>query len=507
MPTAQDSPSRIGKYPIVRVLGEGSMGVVYEAFDPNIRRRLAIKTIRRDLIESGTGGSVVSRFKTEAQAAGGLSHPGIAGVYEYGEDEQCAYIAMEFVTGNTVREYIARKTRFAEEDILAIMTQLLDALGYAHSRKVIHRDIKPANLMITLDGHLKITDFGIARVEAGGATVDGSVMGTPGFMAPEQFGHERVDHRVDLYAAAATLYQLLAGRPPFTGSLERVMYQTVMDDPAPPSESPGAQRWQHFDPLVLRGLSRDPDHRFASAAEFRDALVALARAPITRTISEQTLIMDALVPESGGRPASIIFGATQATGSPAFPATADPKGWDATQLARIETDLARLIGPVARLLVRRAAQQTRDPAALRLMLAEQLGSEEERARFLGTAGTNPPTGPASVMARAGTLLGGWRPGSDSSAAAPATPSSAAPQGANPAAGTNPDLPLDDATVERCARLLAERIGPIARVLVKRAAAKAQGRDAFLRALAESAADSTEPTELLAALRRAISAGP
>ena len=164
-------PERIGKYPIVRTLGEGAMGVVYEAFDPIIRRPLAIKTIRRALIESHeTGAAAVARFKTEAQAAGGLAHPGIASVYEYGEDDQCAYIAMEFVTGNTLREYISRKTVFAEEDVLSMMLQLLDALGYAHSRKVLHRDIKPANLMITRDGRLKVTDFGIARVEANGVT-------------------------------------------------------------------------------------------------------------------------------------------------------------------------------------------------------------------------------------------------------------------------------------------------------------------------------------------------
>ncbi len=130
-------PERVGKYPIVRILGEGAMGVVYEAFDPVIRRPLAIKTIRRALMDSdAAGAAAVARFKTEARAAGGLAHPGIAAVYEYGEDPLGAYIAMEFVNGNTLRDYIARGTRFAEEDVLAIMAQLLSALGYAHAREV-----------------------------------------------------------------------------------------------------------------------------------------------------------------------------------------------------------------------------------------------------------------------------------------------------------------------------------------------------------------------------------
>ena len=125
-------PQRLGKYPISRVIGEGAMGVVYEAFDPVIRRPLAIKTIRRELVEgSEKGASMVARFRNEAQAAGRLMHPGIAAVHEYGEDDDCAYIVMEFVSGASLREYLARNTRFPEHDVLSIMCQLLDALEYA----------------------------------------------------------------------------------------------------------------------------------------------------------------------------------------------------------------------------------------------------------------------------------------------------------------------------------------------------------------------------------------
>ncbi len=502
-------PERIGKYPIVRVLGEGAMGVVYEAFDPVIKRPLAVKTIRRELIASDTAGeAAVARFKTEAQAAGALAHPSIAAVYEYGEDERCAYIAMEFVSGNTLREYISRKTRFLEQDVVAIMAHLLDALAYAHSRRIIHRDIKPANLMITRDGRLKVTDFGIARVEANGVTLAGAVIGTPGYMAPEQFSAEDIDHRADVYAAAASLYQVLTGQLPFTGTIEQVMYKTVMNDPAPPSSVDGAQRWAHFDEVVLRGLARDRELRYASARAFREALFEVARQPGAETITEQTLIMEWSPPEGVARPPTLsrtsatastaassgtrgTGAATRAIGGSATGTSlaADvPAGWDAGTLARIEADLARHIGPLAKVLVRRAARETTDPGTLRERLAQHLGSADEQTRFLGAADARersltatrviaePPSGRAEATAT--------RPLAEASADA---------------------LPWDDALLERSVTLLTRRIGPIAKVMVRRAAQRSATRGDFFAALAAMAADSTDPQSLLADLRALPSA--
>ena len=493
-------PERIGKYPIVRVLGEGAMGVVYEAFDPVIKRPLAIKTIRRELIASDSAGAAaVARFKTEAQAAGALAHPGIASVYEYGEDERCAYIAMEFVSGNTLREYISRKTRFLEQDVVAIMAHLLDALAYAHSRRIIHRDIKPANLMITRDGRLKVTDFGIARVEANGITLAGAVIGTPGYMAPEQFSAEDIDHRADLYAAAASLYQVLTGQLPFTGTIEQVMYKTVMNDPVPPSSIEGAQRWAHFDDVVLRGLARDREQRYGSARAFREALLEVARQPGAETITEQTLIMEWSPPEGVARPPTLsrtagTRGTGVGTGAVGGSATGTslanelPPGWEAGTLARIEADLARHIGPLAKVLVRRAARETTDPGTLRERLAQHLSTPDEQTRFLGSADARersltatrvvaePTTGP--------TVATGTRPGGE-------TPADA--------------LPWDDALLERSVTLLTRRIGPIAKVMVRRAAQRSTTRGELFATLASMAADSTDPQSLLADLRALPSA--
>ncbi|HEU0204159.1 MAG TPA: serine/threonine-protein kinase, partial [Burkholderiaceae bacterium] len=142
-------PERFGKYPITGVLGKGAMGVVYKALDPVIKRQVAIKTIRKELIEDDTKAeSIAARFRHEARAAGALQHPGIVSVYEYGEDNDFAYIAMEYVEGASLREYFARKVPFEEKDIVSLMAQLLEALAHAHERGVWHRDIKPANLIV-----------------------------------------------------------------------------------------------------------------------------------------------------------------------------------------------------------------------------------------------------------------------------------------------------------------------------------------------------------------------
>src|SRR5882757_696777 len=183
----QQVPEKLGKYPLLSMIGRGAMGVVYRSFDPHIRRPIALKTIRRDLLEDDGAEAFAARFRNEAQAAGRLLHPGIVAVYEYGEDEEFAFIAMEYVEGSSLRQYFERKVRFEERDVVSVMAQLLDALQYAHEQGVWHRDIKPANIIIMNNGRIKVADFGIARVESSTLTQVGVVMGTPGFIAPEQY--------------------------------------------------------------------------------------------------------------------------------------------------------------------------------------------------------------------------------------------------------------------------------------------------------------------------------
>ncbi|MDH5577688.1 MAG: protein kinase [Betaproteobacteria bacterium] len=299
------SSERLGKYEILETLGRGAMGVVYKGFDPGIDRTVAIKTVRKELIEDDDrAGMALARFRNEARAAGRLSHPGIVAVYDYGESDAVTYIAMEYVQGNSLREYFNRGTRFSEPDIVSIMAQLLDALQHAHDAGVWHRDIKPANLIIMSNGRLKIADFGIARIETSQLTQTGMVMGSPGYMAPEQYAGGAVDFRADLFAAGVVMHQLLTGSRLFTGSAEQVAYKICHQDaPAPSAVDPG-KGWERYDAVVARALAKDPAQRHASARAFRDAIVGVYAAPANVAISEETVIAAPTMPAAMFEPSN-----------------------------------------------------------------------------------------------------------------------------------------------------------------------------------------------------------
>src|SRR5687767_9732831 len=288
---AASIPDRLGKYPITGVLGKGAMGIVYRGTDPVIKRPVAIKTIRKELIDDDERTETLStRFRREAQAAGALCHPGIVSVYEYGEDAEHAYIAMEYVEGNSLREYLGSGATFDEHDSVSIMAQLLDALQFAHDHTVWHRDIKPANILLMRNGRIKLTDFGIARIEASDRTKTNVVMGTPGYIAPEMYLGGQIDHRVDIFSAGVLFYNLLCGQTPFRGRSEAVMHDVCYHDPMPPSSVESGRHWPQYDAVVARALAKSPADRFQSAAEFRAAIVAQYAEPLNSTLSDATIV-------------------------------------------------------------------------------------------------------------------------------------------------------------------------------------------------------------------------
>lgn len=269
--------TRLGKYEIWRELGRGAMGVVYEAFDPLIQRTVAIKTILKSSFDKSEAEEAFSRFRREAQAAGRLTHPKIVSIYEYGEDEDMAYIVMELIRGKELKEYFDREERFDLKDGIHIVLQLLDALDYSHSRGVVHRDIKPANILITEDGLVKVADFGIAKIESTHLTQVGIVLGTPTYMSPEQFMGKSVDRRTDIYSAGVVLYQFLTGTRPFTGSVISIMHKAVNQEAVPPSQlNPAVPK--SIDEVVKKAMAKRPDDRYQTAAEFMEALKAAADA-------------------------------------------------------------------------------------------------------------------------------------------------------------------------------------------------------------------------------------
>src|SRR4030088_2729722 len=270
MPTV----TKAGRYEIVGELGRGAMGVVYKAMDPVIGRTVAVKTIR--LSEEGTGLSrpeLLTRFQTEARAAGLLTHPNIVVVFDAGEEEGLYYITMELVEGKSLQALIDAGQAFPLPRTLRIMEQTCSALQFAHERNVIHRDIKPANLMLTADDSVKITDFGTAKIlQFGTVQQTAHVMGTPSYMSPEQVKGRAVDGRSDIFSLGVMLYEMVTGEKPFPGqNITTVIYKIVNEEPVPPKQvNPSVHAG--ISAVVMRALAKDPDTRYQSCREMLEDL-------------------------------------------------------------------------------------------------------------------------------------------------------------------------------------------------------------------------------------------
>jgi len=517
------APERLGKYRLLSVIGKGSMGVVYKSFDPHIKRPVALKTIRQDLLDDDIE-NFPARFRIEAQAAGGLSHPGIVAVYEYGEEGGYAYLAMEYVDGRSLRECFEEKVRFSVEQVINIQSQLLNALQYAHDRGVWHRDIKPANILITGNGQVKVTDFGIARIETPRLTQAGSIMGTPGFIAPEMYLTDTFDHRIDVFAAGVVLYQLLADAPPFTGTPEKIMLKVCHETPLPPSVAGRQPAIRPFDTVVLQALARRPEERLPSAARFLDVLLHAQAHSGDAAGADETIIgrrplgsgaasasVSQPPPERGAAFAPVGEGpcepsvATASVGQPPSepsaastpirqppPESGAPSGptseppstdtdssahWDMEELGRIEARLALLVGPIAKVMVRRAARDTTDLASLIRWVAAKMTNLEDREQFLTGAGIAAASVTPPVRSNSEAQGSGGRP-LGSAASAP--------------------RPLTAEDIARASRLLAGYVGPIALVLAKRAAT-GSSREEFIASLASHLSDEADRARFLRAV--------
>jgi serine/threonine-protein kinase len=269
---------QLGRYQIERVLGKGAMGVVYLARDPVIGRFVALKTLNVPA-EAEEAEEFRQRFLREAQAAGILNHPGIVTVFDAGVDEASglSFIAMEYVEGKSLKELLKAGHIFTFSEVARIGAALASGLDYAHARGVIHRDIKPANILITNQGAIKITDFGVARLESSNLTAEGQFIGTPNYMSPEQVAGTPVDGRSDLFSLGVVVFELLTGTRPFGGnSLTEVSYKIVHEAPPIPSHLRPSLP-PPFNPILLKLLEKDPARRYQKGADVARALDALRR--------------------------------------------------------------------------------------------------------------------------------------------------------------------------------------------------------------------------------------
>jgi predicted Ser/Thr protein kinase len=269
---------QLGRYLIERQLGKGAMGVVYLARDPVIGRFVALKTLNVPA-ESEEADEFRQRFLREAQAAGLLTHPGIVTVFDAGVDEATglSFIAMEYVEGKSLKELLKSGHMFTYSEVARVGAALATALDYAHGKGVVHRDIKPANILITTQGAIKITDFGVARLESSNLTAEGQFIGTPNYMSPEQVAGTPVDGRSDLFSLGVVVFELLTGQRPFGGnSLTEVSYKIVHEAPPIPSHLRPALP-PAFNPILLKLLEKDPARRYQKGADVARALDALRR--------------------------------------------------------------------------------------------------------------------------------------------------------------------------------------------------------------------------------------
>ena len=411
-------------------------------------------------------------------------------MYEYGEDAGHAFIAMEFVEGKSLRDYFRLGVRFSVRDTVSVMVQLLDALEHAHLHSVWHRDIKPANIIITTSGRMKLADFGIARIEGSDRTKTNMLLGTAGYIAPEYYLSATFDHRVDIFAAGGVFYELLTGQAPFRGTQEAIMFNTCYVDPEPPSVVTVGQCPPQFDAIIARALKKTPDERYPSASAMREAILAVNTELASDAASDTTVIMAPLRttewPSVPSVNISLMSGPKFADGTHSPTLTPPPTGWDATVLARVERELAKLVGPMARVLARRAAHEHRELETLASALADSHTSAAQREAFLaGAFGEGPGVSNSGQSSRRTT------PSSQIvNALVPAdtTPSSAFKHG------------LSAAETDRVTRTLTSYIGPIAKIVVKRAVAAQLDRREFFARLAAAIDAKTDSERFLREVR-------
>ena len=455
-------PARVGKYRVDGIIGRGAVGVVYKGFDEQIGRPLAIKTLRADVLSNvDDRENLLKRFATEARSAGRCLHPNIVAVFDYVEQDGSPYIVMEFVDAGTLDNVIAAGTMLPIRQVGEIMAQLLLALDHAHGKGIVHRDVKPSNVLCPTATSIKVTDFGVARFEALGITEPSGIgaIGTPNYMSPEQFLGRPVDGRSDLFSAGVILFQLLAGAKPFIANDIAELMRKLLNETAPSLSTFRPGNWRQLDEVVQLALARNPADRFQSATEFIDRLSAAIEA----TGSDDGPPLDLTKISSSGRSGD---GTGSKSRSGSLSQTMSAKLTQET-ISAVETSLARLIGPIARVVVRRAADEATDPDMMLSTIARRIPVDSEATLFRKEA---------VVTLRADRGV----------------------------AAVQFETLITERDIAAASEALLPFIGPVAVMVARRNAELAIGHEDFYRRLGDKIPDEAQREEFLASMRRYMS---
>lgn len=455
---------QLGKYQLRSIIGQGAMGVVYEAFDPEIERVVALKVLHPHLVAQDQGPALVERFKQEVKAAARCHHPNIVTVFDFGIAQGAPFMVMEYVAGIDLRSLLKQGESLSVQSAGDIALQVLEALDYAHQSGVVHRDVKPANVMLLDNGRVKVTDFGVARIDTSELTSLGDVIGTPIYMSPEALRGDKVDGRSDLYAVALMLLELLARRRPTTadGRWPRSAIEAMLAE----SGALPPERIAAFGAVLEQALRPDPGLRLADARRFIEALkTVLAPGQVyvaqTDDLAATVCRSRSAIQQAHPLPDTSPSQSGAATGSASLVLSAELS-------AALNRSLAPFLGPITSRIIRNAAATSPSLDAMIERLSQQIPSDAERRNFL-----------RQVESSGVRLL---------SSGINASQSGASRSGAaTPASGYEPGAE----ELALLTRQLAFHVGPLATRLVKLSLPGARDRADLVTRLAERIPDPKE----------------
>ena len=449
----------ISRYRIDGIIGSGAMGVVYQGFDTQIQRAVAIKVLHPHLRDGEHGADLEQRFIQEARAAARCLHPNIVTIFDFGSEKETSFIVMEYVDGIELKAHLKSNTPIPLPSATDICIQILEALSHAHEKGVIHRDIKPANIILLENGTVKVSDFGVARLDTSDLTSTGFMVGTPNYMSPEGLQGHAVDARSDLYSVGVLFYELLTRqRPVREVSLEENLNK--LTDAA----SLSGRNVRSIKPILHRALQANPAARFQNAAEFIDSLKAIDDMDLSQ--ANTTLF-----------PAPKDYKQNAAT--PPEPASASISQWSDDLLVSLEHSLAKYVGPMAKLLIRKQSKTAASVEALVTSLTQHIPNENERSQFM------------KALERTGI--------STSAGISAATP---APKAADAATQIAKE-PLSPAVRDKITQLLAFHIGPLAGRVMQKAMKTTVEPQALLLQLARQIPEEKERKKFLDQATRLI----